>query len=65
VVETKGSANVETVYDPAGGKLATVSGGTLNQGYFPLPGGDTAVWTLSGLAYYRRVANPFAQSIDA
>jgi RHS repeat-associated protein len=26
---------------------------SLNQGYFPLPGGDTAVWTLSGLAYYR------------
>jgi RHS repeat-associated protein len=53
VVESQASANVETVYDPTGGKIATVNGSTLNAGYVGLTGGGTAVWSASGLSFYR------------
>jgi hypothetical protein len=41
------------VYSPLGGKLAVMSGQSLQKGFVPLPTGATAVYTSSGLAYYR------------
>jgi RHS repeat-associated protein len=43
----------EVVYTPAGAKLALMNGTTLAKAFVPLTGGDTAVYTSSGLAYYR------------
>ena len=43
----------QVVYSPAGVKLALMSGTTLTKAFVPLPGGATAVFTSSGLAYYR------------
>jgi len=43
----------EIVYGPGGGKLALMNGQTLSKAFVPLPAGATAVYTASGLAYYR------------
>ena len=43
----------ETVYMPGGAKLALMTGQTLQKAFVPLPGGGTAVYNSSGLAYYR------------
>jgi RHS repeat-associated protein len=43
----------QIVYGPVGGKLALMNGQTLNKAFVTLPGGATAVYTASGLAYYR------------
>ena len=43
----------QTVYDPTGRKLALMSGSTLTKAFIPLPSGAEAVYTSSGLAYYR------------
>ena len=51
--QTTGSANSEIVYGPGGGKLALMNGSTLLKAFVPLTGGATAVYTSSGLAYYR------------
>ncbi len=48
-----GSAYTQIVYSPLGGKLAVMSAQTLQKGFVPLPTGATAVYTASGLAYYR------------
>jgi RHS repeat-associated protein len=54
VVEQKrGSSYTEIVYTPGGGKLALMNGQTLQQAFCALPGGETAVYNSSGLAYYR------------
>jgi RHS repeat-associated protein len=54
VVEQKrGSSYTEIVYTPGGGKLALMNGQTLQQAFYALPGGGTAVYNSSGLAYYR------------
>jgi len=43
----------EIVYSPSGGKLALMSGSSLQKAYVPLTGGSVAVYNASGLAYYR------------
>jgi RHS repeat-associated protein len=43
----------QVVYAPVGGKLAIMSGQSLQKGFVPLAGGSTAVYNSSGLAYYR------------
>ena len=53
VEQSVGSANSQIVYGPLGGKLALMNSGSLTKAFVPLPGGATAVYTSSGLAYYR------------
>ena len=54
VVEKKvGTAYTQVVYSPAGGKLAVMNAQTMLKAYVPLPGGGTAVYTSTGLTYYR------------
>ncbi|HSS99440.1 MAG TPA: RHS repeat-associated core domain-containing protein [Terriglobales bacterium] len=43
----------QIVYGPFGGKFTVMSGQTLQKAWIPLPGGGTAIYTLSGLTYYR------------
>lgn len=50
VEDGKGS---QILYGPGGGKLAVMNGQTLRNAFVPLPGGATAVFNASGLAYYR------------
>jgi len=55
VVEQKnGTANTQLIYSPGGGKLALLNGSTVQEAFIPLPGGGTAVYNSTGLAYYRR-----------
>jgi RHS repeat-associated protein len=53
VEQSVSGTNSEIVYSPAGVKLALMNGTTLTKAFVPLPGGETAVYTSSGLAYYR------------
>ena len=53
VEQSVGGTYSEIVYSPAGVKLALMHGTTLTKAFAPLPGGATAVYTSSGLAYYR------------
>ena len=53
MVEGHGSTYVQIVYGVTGSKLAVMTGQTLARAYVPLPGGATAYYTPSGLAYYR------------
>jgi len=53
VEQARGAAYTEIVYGPGGGKLALMNGQTLSKAFISLPGGATAVYTASGLAYYR------------
>jgi RHS repeat-associated protein len=53
VEQSVSGTNSEIVYSPAGVKLALMNGTTLTKAFVPLPGGATAVYTSSGLAYYR------------
>jgi RHS repeat-associated protein len=48
-----GSSHTQVVYDPQGGKLAFMSGQTLQMYALPLAGGVQAVFNSSGLWYYR------------
>jgi RHS repeat-associated protein len=57
VEQSVSSTNLEVVYSPAGVKLALMSGTALTKAFIPLTGGDTAVYTSSGLAYYRHKDN--------
>jgi RHS repeat-associated protein len=43
----------EIVYAPSGSKLALMNGQSLSKAFVPLTGGATAVYSSSGLAYYR------------
>jgi RHS repeat-associated protein len=52
VEKNVGGTITEFVYGPMGGKFAQMSGTTLQKAFVPLPTG-TAVYTGSGLAYYR------------
>jgi RHS repeat-associated protein len=45
--------NTQIVYGPDGSKLAVMNGQTLKTGFIALPGGATAVYNSSGLAYFR------------
>ncbi len=53
VEQQRGSIYTQVVYGPGGGKLALMNGQTLIKAFVPLPGGATAVYNSSGLAYYR------------
>jgi RHS repeat-associated protein len=53
VEQNRSGSYTQIVYAPSGGKLALMSGSTLLKGFVYLPGGDTAVYNSSGLAYYR------------
>ena len=53
VEQYNGSAYTEIVYGPAGNKFALMSGQTATKVFAPLSGGATAVYTSSGLSYYR------------
>jgi RHS repeat-associated protein len=52
MVEQQGSADAEILYSPAG-KTALMNGQTLTKAFIKLPGGVTALYNSSGLAYYR------------
>jgi RHS repeat-associated protein len=53
VEQSASGGYTQIVYDPTGSKLAVMSGQTLQKAFVPLPGGGTAVYNSSGLAYYR------------
>jgi len=53
VEQNRNSVYTEIVYAPKGGKLALMSGSTMQKGFVPLTGGSMAVYNTSGLAYYR------------
>jgi RHS repeat-associated protein len=53
VEQNGGSASAELLYGPDGSKLAVMSGQTVIKALVPLPGGATAVYNSSGLAWYR------------
>jgi len=43
----------QIVYSPTGDKFTLMSGTSLSKAFLPLPGGGTAVFSASGLQYYR------------
>lgn len=51
--QTRGSSHTQIVYAPFGMKLALMNGQTLVNAFVKLPGGGTAVYNSTGLAYYR------------
>jgi RHS repeat-associated protein len=53
VEQARGTSYTQIVYSPLGTRLAKMNGTTLQTGYVALPGGGTAVYNSSGLAYYR------------
>ena len=53
VEQYNGSAYTEIVYGPTGNKLALMNGQTVTKVLAPLSAGATAVYTSSGLSYYR------------
>ncbi len=61
------SNHVPIVYSPTSDKLALMNGQTLQKAFCPLPGRSTAVYTSSGLAYYRAcgLAGQFALCVYA
>jgi hypothetical protein len=52
VEQQNGSTDTEILYSPAG-KTALMNGQTLTKAFLPLPGGATAIYNSTGLAYYR------------
>jgi RHS repeat-associated protein len=53
IEQTRGSAHTQIVYGPYGLKLALMNGQTLVNAFVKLPGGARAVYSSTGLAYYR------------
>jgi RHS repeat-associated protein len=53
VEQNRSGAYTQVAYTPTGAKLALMSGLTLVKAFIPLPSGAQAVYTASGLAYYR------------
>src|SRR5580700_3731350 len=53
VEQYNGSAYTEIVYGPLGNKMALMNGTTVSKVFTPLSAGATAVYTSSGLSYYR------------
>jgi len=53
VEQASGSTYTQIVYGPGGGKLALMSGQTLAKAFVALPAGGAAVYTSTGLTYYR------------
>jgi RHS repeat-associated protein len=53
VEQNRSGTYTQIVYAPTGGKLALMGGQALQKAFVPLSGGATAVYTSSGLVYYR------------
>jgi RHS repeat-associated protein len=53
VEQNKSGAYYQIVYTPKGAKFAIMNGSTLQKAFVPLTGGSQAVYTASGLVYYR------------
>ena len=53
VEQDKSGTYYQIVYTPVSTKFAIMSGATLQKAFVPLTGGSQAVYTSSGLAYYR------------
>jgi RHS repeat-associated protein len=53
VEQNRSGVYTQIVYGPAGGKLALMTGQSLQKAFVPLPTGATAVYNSAGLAYYR------------
>jgi RHS repeat-associated protein len=53
VEQNKSGTYNQMVYTPTGGKLAIMNGATLQKAFVRLTGGSQAVYTSTGLAYYR------------
>jgi RHS repeat-associated protein len=53
VEQNRSGAYSQIVYAPGGGKLALMSGQSLQKAFVGLPGGSSAVYTSAGLAFYR------------
>ena len=53
VEQTTSGTSTEILYGPGGAKLALMNGTTVVKVFAPLSAGATAVYTSSGLAYYR------------
>ena len=53
VEQNRSGSYTQSVYAPTGGKLALMSGQTLQKAFVPLPGQATAVYTSTGLDHYR------------
>jgi RHS repeat-associated protein len=53
VEQNRSGTYTQIVYSPTGSKLALMSGQALQKAFVPLPGKAAAVYTGSGLAYYR------------
>ena len=53
IEQSRGTSFTQIVYSPTGDKLALMNGQTLQKAFLALPGGATAVYNSSGLAYYR------------
>ncbi len=53
IEQNRSGSYTEIVYAPGGFKLALMSGQTLQKAFVPLPSGAKAVYTSSGLSYYR------------
>jgi RHS repeat-associated protein len=51
--QSSGGTFTQTVYDALGDKFALMNGQVLMKAFAPLPDGGTAVYTSSGLVYYR------------
>jgi RHS repeat-associated protein len=52
VEQNRSNVYTQIVYGPSGGKLALMSGQTLQKAFVALPGGAQAVYNSSGLLYY-------------
>jgi RHS repeat-associated protein len=53
VEQNRSGAYTQIVYSPNGRKLALMNGQALQKAFVPLPSGAKAVYTASGLSYYR------------
>ena len=53
VEQNKSGTYNQIVYTPTGGKLAIMSAAALQKAFVPLTGGSKAIYTSSGLVYYR------------
>ena len=53
VEQNKSGTYDQIVYAPTGAKFAIMNGSTLQKAFVPLTGGSQAVYTSSGLVYYR------------
>jgi RHS repeat-associated protein len=53
VEQNKSGTYYQIVYAPTGAKFAIMSGSALQKAFVPLTGGSQAIYTSSGLAYYR------------